>query len=198
MRYMTAYDEDILTNPSFIKQGVVIDKLIEALIVSDVNYKEIAQIDKEGLILSARILSYGSNYPVQVTDPKTKKLLDRDVDLTKITSTSIDIESDENGEFDYTINDIKLKWKFLPIQISSDNFTVSEYLSNTICEINGSRNQDEIDDFIRYSFLARDSKEFQKYIIKNTPSLNLDYKFEGENGSAFSAGFQIGPNFFWP
>ena len=29
MRYMTAYDEDILTNASFMREGVVLDKLLE-------------------------------------------------------------------------------------------------------------------------------------------------------------------------
>ena len=26
MRYMTAYDEDILTNPSYLREGVILDK----------------------------------------------------------------------------------------------------------------------------------------------------------------------------
>ena len=34
MRYMTAYDEDILTNPSYIKEGILFDKLIESLVIT--------------------------------------------------------------------------------------------------------------------------------------------------------------------
>ena len=33
MRYMTAYDEDILTNTSYIRENIVIDKLLESLIL---------------------------------------------------------------------------------------------------------------------------------------------------------------------
>jgi len=33
MRHMTAYDEDILSNSSYISEGVIFDKLLEALIV---------------------------------------------------------------------------------------------------------------------------------------------------------------------
>ncbi len=73
MRYMTAYDEDILTNASYMKEGVTIDKLLESLIISDIEYSELAAVDKDGLILNARILSYGADYQVQVTDPITKK-----------------------------------------------------------------------------------------------------------------------------
>ena len=41
MKYMTAKEEDILTNQAFIEQGVVLDKLIESLIVSKINYNDI-------------------------------------------------------------------------------------------------------------------------------------------------------------
>ena len=34
MKYMTAKEEDILTNQNYIRQGVVVDKLLESLIVS--------------------------------------------------------------------------------------------------------------------------------------------------------------------
>ena len=51
MRYMTAYDEDILTNASYVKEGIVLDKLLESLIVTDVDLDDIAQVDKDGLIL---------------------------------------------------------------------------------------------------------------------------------------------------
>ena len=33
IRYMTAKDEDILTSPNLIKQGIVVDKLLESIVV---------------------------------------------------------------------------------------------------------------------------------------------------------------------
>ena len=46
MKYMTAREEDILTNPTLIKQGKALDKLFEALIVGNgegkpINYNEL-------------------------------------------------------------------------------------------------------------------------------------------------------------
>ena len=58
------------------------DKLLEALIISDVDIKDIAQVDKDGLILNARILSYGSDYAVKVKDPKSGNILERKIDLS--------------------------------------------------------------------------------------------------------------------
>ena len=37
MKYMTAKEEDILTNQNYIQKGIVIDKLLQSLIVSKVN-----------------------------------------------------------------------------------------------------------------------------------------------------------------
>ena len=42
MKYMTAREEDILTNANYIKNGVAIDKLLESLIVTpDIDYGSI-------------------------------------------------------------------------------------------------------------------------------------------------------------
>ena len=41
MKYMTAREEDILTNQNYIQQGTVLDKLIESLIVSKIDIKEL-------------------------------------------------------------------------------------------------------------------------------------------------------------
>jgi len=197
MRYMTAYDEDILTNASYVKEGVVLDKLLESLIVSDINLDDIAQVDKDGLILNARILSYGSEYTVQVTDPETKKQSEQIIDLSKIKTKTIDIISDENGEFDYETPTHKIKFKFATILESKDLITISDYLKTAIVEVNGLRKSNEIESFLKYEFLVKDSKEFQSHILDNTPTILLEYEFKGDNGSTFTAGFQVGSNFFW-
>ncbi len=51
MKYMTAKEEDILTNQNYIKQGVVIDKLLRSLIVSKVNYNDLLVGDKNALMV---------------------------------------------------------------------------------------------------------------------------------------------------
>ena len=41
MKYMTALEEDILTNQNYIKDGTVIDRLIKSLIVTPINYDDL-------------------------------------------------------------------------------------------------------------------------------------------------------------
>ena len=196
MRYMTAYDEDILTNGSYIQEGVVIDKLLEALIVSDIDIKDIAQVDKDGLILNARILSYGSEYPVKVKDPKSGKVLEKKVDLSSLQTKTLDIKSDDNGEFLYETKNMSIKFKF-PSMTDTTSRTISEYLLNIITEVNGTRKKSDIEHFLKYDFLIKDSKKFQNYLIENTPSVILETEFEGEDGSTFTSTFQVGSDFFW-
>jgi len=58
MKYMTAKEEDILTNQNYIKSGTVIDKLLQSLIVTKINYNDLLVGDKNAVMMAARILSY--------------------------------------------------------------------------------------------------------------------------------------------
>ena len=62
MKYMTAKEEDILSNANFIQNGTVIDKLLKSLITSPINYNELLAGDKNALLVAARILGYGPEY----------------------------------------------------------------------------------------------------------------------------------------
>jgi hypothetical protein len=202
MRYMTAYDEDILTNLSYIREGIVLDKLIESLIITPgIDADTIAQADKDALIIQARILSYGPEYPVQVTDPESGKTYERTADLTKLTFLPFELQADQNGEFDYQVNDkFTLKFSFLTNRESkkiTDDRTISNTLQGLIKQINASRSATDIENFIRYEFLARDAKRFREFVQANTPGVNLELEFEGEQGGTFKSKFQIGSNFFW-
>jgi len=195
MRYLTAYDEDILTNISYIKEGVMFDRLLESIIMTDVDIADIASVDKDGLIIHARILAYGSDYPVQVTDPETKKELQRSVDLSKLLYLPFELESDENGEFTYEVANRVIKFSYLGRDTS--DMTISETLKSIICQVDDSRTPEHIDEFIRYEFLARDAKTFRKFYTDNAPGLDLTYEFEGEKGGTFKAGFRLGTDLFW-
>ena len=72
IKYMTAKEEDILTNSKFISEGVVIDKLLKAVIVSKVNYDDIVVGDKNAIMVATRILGYGSNYKFYAAEKKMK------------------------------------------------------------------------------------------------------------------------------
>ena len=196
MRYMTAYDEDILTNISYRQNGVVFDKLLESIILTPVNINDISTVDRFGLIINARIIAYGSEYPVTISDPKTNKTYNRVIDLKKLKIKDFGLTPDKNGEFDYKVNDeYTIKFKFATDDALSDS--VSEFLAKTITQVNESRKIEDIKDFIRYNFFSYDAKKFRTFVADNTPGIDLEIEFEGDNGDTFKSLFPIGPELFW-
>ena len=84
IKYMTAKEEDILTNQNYIKNGTVIDKLLQSLIITKFNYNDLLIGDKNAIMISARILAYGSKYEI------TYAGLEQEVDLTTLENKPID------------------------------------------------------------------------------------------------------------
>ena len=70
MSYMSAKHEDILTNSNFIRSGTVIDKLLQALIVTKINYDDLLIGDKNAILIAARILGYGQEYSFKYTNER--------------------------------------------------------------------------------------------------------------------------------
>jgi len=196
MRYMTAYDEDIITNASYLQNGILFDKLIDAVLLTPIKSKDIAPLDRDMLIVYSRILAYGPEYPISITDPKTKTVLDRIVDLSKLDQKPFDLVPDKNGEFDYTVND-DITLKFAYNSKIQENATISQMLKQLIRQVGTTRNDSDIEHFIRYEFLASDAKQFRTFYIKNAPGINYEYEFEGEDGGTFKSRFQIGSDIFW-
>ena len=196
MRYMTAYDEDILTNASYITEGVVFNKLLESIILTPINVNDICAVDKDALILHARVMAYGPEYPVKIEDPKTKKMLDRIVNLTEVQFKPFNLVSDDNGEFQFQVNpETTIKFAYPSADVNND--TVTQTITNLITEVNGIRDRSVIDQFIRYEFLARDAKRFREYVRTNAPGIDYEINFEGEDGSTFKTMFPIGADLFW-
>ena len=65
MKYMTAREEDILTNVNYLEQGIVIDKLLESLVVSKIDHNELLIGDKNALLIAARVLGNGKDYDTE-------------------------------------------------------------------------------------------------------------------------------------
>ena len=205
MRYMTAYDEDILTNITYLREGIMFDKLIQSLVITPgFNVNTLVEADKEWLILSARISGYGAEYKVIITDP-TGKSDEHVVDLNKIKIANFDLQSDEKGEFHYEIDtDWNIKYRYLSKSVldkTPEESAVSYFLEQTIREINGKRDPEYIKTFIKTQLTPIESRKLRKHIQETTPSIKMEYVFtyvtaEGKE-ETFQSVFPIGPDFFW-
>ena len=218
MKYMTAREEDILTNPNFIKKGNVIDKLLKSLIVtSGFKYEELLTGDKNAIMVAARILGYGAEYEIKRNHPETGQEAKATIDLSKIEDKPLDkdvIDSD-NNEFNFTLPTTKTKITFKFLNQSDEgkidkeiegmqkiNKRASEGLirmKHTILSINGDYDSQTIRNFIDNNFLAKDARALRNYITKITPGIDMRVSVEFKDGYVEDDVFlPINLNFFWP
>jgi len=104
MKHMTAKEEDILSSTNLIKQGVVIDKLLQSLIVTKVNYNDLLLCDKNAVFVAARVLAYGPDYEVEITCPSCGQVSKHVVDLQDFGEKLIDFDllPKHTNRFNYT------------------------------------------------------------------------------------------------
>jgi len=203
MRQMTAYDEDILSNSSYIKEGIIFDKLLEALIVTpNVDIDELIAGDKEWLVISSRILGYGNEYPVFILDKKIEKEVSATIDLSKLKAKTFDETADSNGCFEYIIPSTKdiIKYRFLSAsdasKIQQESLT-STFLKMCIYSVNGDSSETAIEEYLKYDLKAIDSRKFRKHIVDRAPGIDYKTTAVGEKGDTYDAMFQFNPDLFW-
>lgn len=215
MKYMTAREEDILTNQNFIKQGVVFDKLLRSLIVSPINYDDLTLGDKNAILIAGRILGYGKQYVVSVTHPQTGEPEEVSIDLTAIKNKEVDYSALANiNEFTYQLptsnNEVTFKIlthkdeRMIEEELKSlkklnmyNDVTVR--LKHAIIAINGDRDAKAVRDFVDNHMLATDSRAFRKHMREITPDLNLTINIEFKDGYIQEGvDLPLGISFFYP
>tara|TARA_R110000737_G_scaffold351989_2_gene396075 strand:- start:146 stop:871 length:726 start_codon:yes stop_codon:yes gene_type:complete len=207
MKYMTAKEEDILTNQSYISKGTVLDKLMQSLIVSKIDYNELLIGDKNAIMVAARILGYGSEY---VFDYGGEEQV---VDLSLLENKEIEEETFTNGnKFEFTLPHSKnhITFKLLThkdeksIQreldglkkINKDNSPeLSTRLKYMITSVEGKSETKDIREFVDNYLLAKDSRKLREHVRKIQPDVDLTFF---PDSAETRVTLPIGINFFWP
>ena len=102
IKYMTAKEEDILSNQNLIKKGLALDKLFESIIVDKVNIKDILIGDKNAIILATRLLGYGPEYSFKFYSTNLGDVINTTIDLSKIKIKEVDYSLLKNkNEFEF-------------------------------------------------------------------------------------------------
>ena len=211
MKYMTAREEDILTNSNYIENGTVIDKLLQSLIITDINYDDLLVGDKNAILIAARILGYGADYEFELNGEKNQ------VDLTNVKDKELDesLVQDGKNEFSYTLptSKIEITFKFLTHgdenKIAKEieglkkfdktaNRLLSTRIKYTILSIDGNYERKDIREFIDTNMLARDSRALRNYVKKIQPDVDLKYETTDGVGNLKEQEIPIGVGFFWP
>ena len=206
MKYMTAREEDILTNQNLIKNGTVIDKLLQSLIITPVDYNDLLIGDKNAILIASRILGYGQEEE-EVT-----------VDLTEAEDKVLDesLVIDGKNEFSFTLPHSKIEVTFRLLshgdekkidqelkglkKISKLNSAeLTTRMKHMILSVNGDRTPKTIREFVDGAFLARDSRALREYASSIMPDIDLTFDIEFKDGAiAEGVTIPIATSFFWP
>jgi hypothetical protein len=213
----TAMHEDILTNRNFIQQGVVIDKFLQAIIASKIDYNDLLIGDKNAIMIGARILAYGSNYQFRYTPAGSSVAEDVSVDLSTLKEKEIDWASIKKGtnEFNYQLpmsgklitykiathkDEMAIDAEIRGLQKVNKNLSsdVTVRLSHSIVAVDGDRDKKVIRDFVK-TMPIRDSQSLRKNIADNTPDIVMKFDFTTSSGEVVEGlSLPMTVDFFWP
>ena len=211
MKYMTAKEEDILSNQSYIQNGTVIDKLLKSLIVSKVNYNDLIVGDKNAIMIAARVLGYGKDYDFEY------KGSDVSVDLSTLENLPFDENLIKRGENNFTYSlpksgailtfkllthgdEQKIDQEIRGLKKINKNASpdFSTRLKHMITSVNGDDTQKGIREFVDNYFLAMDTRAFRQHIKMIQPDVDLNVPVTLDDGSVEDVDLPIGVTFFWP
>jgi len=209
IKYMTAKEEDILTNQNYLAKGIVVDKLLQSLVVTKFNFNDLLSGDKNAILLASRILGYGKDYEFEYAGIKYT------VDLSEIEHKEIDysIFEGRKNEFEYNLpstnnaitfklltqedqNKIDREIEGLKKIKKGETFEVSTRMKHMITSVNGDSTDSAIRSFVDNAFLARDARAFRKHVESITP--DVDLRFFPDNAPEDGVEVPIGVTFLWP
>jgi hypothetical protein len=215
MKYMTAREEDVLTNINLLRQGTAIDKMMQSLIKSPINYEDLTLGDRNALFISARILAYGKDYSFSYKNSsgEEEKVT---VDLQELKYKNVDLSVFNNSneiEFllPYSKNTVIFKIltvgddkkideeiKGLKKTLNQEAGQLSTRLKYQIISVNGDRSTKTIRDFVDKALLSRDSLELRKQIASVTPDIDTTVTFTLKSGEEVTTDMPMSGEFFFP
>ena len=183
MKYMTAREEDILTNQNLIQKGIVIDELLKSLIVTEnVDYKDL-MLDNtkeiEDKTMDESLIIDGQN-EFSYSLPTSK------IEVTFKLLTHGDEKALEN------------ELKGLRKLNKNSSPDVSTRMKHMITSVSGDRERKTIREFVDTTLLARDARELRNYSSDIQPDVDLSFEYEDARGDLQKVDIPIEVQFFWP
>lgn len=218
IKYLTAEDENILTSPELIKNGKVLDVLLEKAIVdNDLSADEMLTGDRNAVLLALRSTGYGDEYEVKMSCPECSEEYKTSVALSSLKHKGVQIKPDVNGEFEVELPKTKWNVKFRLLNGKDENYltkkneqlkklkTKAQYSSMLteryvlqLMEVAGNRDKLYISKAVRNMPIA-DSLFLREFIKEVEPGVDMEHEFECKNcGHVYEDTVPITVKLFWP
>jgi hypothetical protein len=211
--YLTANDENILAGAAQNSgQSIILTLLRNKIYEHDLRPEELLEGDIEAVLIFLRNTSFGPEYVVTVTDPKTDKSFDVTILLDELNIKRTEFNPDENGMFITKLprsgNSVKIRpltySEILDLEKMADQYpvgrvapTITWRLNKMIQEVDGITDREKIAAFIE-TLPIMDSKHIRNFIKNNQPSLDLEKTVIAPSGEKVSTKITFGAEFFRP
>jgi len=218
LKYLTAKEEDILTSTNLIQKGLVIDRLLEALIIDkSVDFNDLLIGDKNAIMVASRVLGYGKDYDARVACATCGVISDTRIDLTAFDDKAIEEPKTKGvNQFEFRLPTSKKTLTFKLLTQGDENEigeevaklrkvdaevdrTLTTRLKHIIVAVDGDDDPTSVRDFVDNEFLSRDSKAFRRHYQSVSPDIDLSIDNKCPNcGAERRVAVPIGVDFFWP
>jgi hypothetical protein len=220
IKYPTAREEDILTSSNLIKQGTVIDKFLQSIIVTPMRYDDLFVGDKNAIMVAARILAYGKDYEIEVEDPfASGEKQNITIDLQDIQDKEIDwnLIPEHQNNFEFVLPNSKRNITFrlmthgIEQEISNElknkklkkndgiDRELTTRLKHIITSVDGEIEKSYIDNFVDNELFSLDSRALRAYMDSIQPDIDMTFLFTSNvTGDVMAMDIPFGISFFWP
>ena len=219
IKLMTAKEEDIITNQNLIRKGLHLDKLLESVVVQPgVNVDDLVIGDINAVYLATRMLGYGAEYDIEVTDPFSGEKQKVTIDLSKLQTKDINLDilnAQNRYELTLPVSKKKLIVKLLTHKDEKDinqeiqamerltkgksaGSDVTTRFKYMIVEVDGNSDRGFINKFVP-NMLAGDTKALRNFFKEISPDMNMTFDFVSEvTGDTEALDIPFGISFFYP
>ena len=222
IKYMTAKEEDILTDRALLKNGTAIDRVLQNLIVDkSVRVEDMLVGDKNAVVVSARITGYGSNYETKVACPACGESSDFSFDLEEISildnsdaleSSGVTVTEKNTFLIELPTSKVTVECRLLTgkdetkifkenqrkARKKMNNSSATDQLRTIIVSVNG-----DTDLMNRAAFVnqmpAKDSRYLRALLSEITPNIDMTQVYDCPNcGHTADMEVPLTTDFFWP
>ena len=162
-----------------------------------------------------RASAYGTDYPIEVMNPKTGKYVEVIFDLSTLNMKPLKVKPDEEGLFSFTlerassivkfrlltardVEEIEEKEKYeLDILNKSYSNTFTDTLEKHFVEVNGNRDRQFIKEFIS-NLPYMDGRKFATYVKDISSGMDTNITLMIPGGESIKTTFPFNRSFFWP
>jgi hypothetical protein len=211
--YLTANDENILINATQnSNQNIILSLLRNKVYEHDLRPEELLESDIEAILIFLRNTSFGPDYRVTVTDPKTGKPFETTILLDELNIKRTESNPDEQGLFTTQLPRTGSTVKLRPLNYSDITEleklasqypagrvapTITWRLNKIIQEVDGIVDREKIAAFVE-ALPIMDSKYIRSFIKNNVPSLDLQKTVLTPSGDQVIVDITFGVEFFRP